>query len=381
MDTRLSTGRGIRVVLALLPIMCNINCADYVEPARPDAPASGVILIAGTDFSTGFLSAVDPALSKAYRDIMPIYNDSTLRYSSTDKATYVVERRGADAIRRLENAAGYLGAYQKSVGVGRNPQDAAMLPGNLMAVSLYNSNRIAVLNRSNATTVAEINLDAYADADGYAEIASLTYATGFLYVAVQRLNRYATNAIWPPVGDSYIIKVDTSNYSIIKSTLLSHSNPVSRLHHNTARNSLIVAAPARFASNYALDGACLEYSLASDSLSTPPITEVQAGYDIADCDIQADGSGVFTGYDAALNSVFGSFSTTTHALTNIAATLSSTVGGYYSTVLIHSNGKVYLADRNIYAPGLRVFGGPTLVEETTKAIYTGLPPYALEEVP
>lgn len=366
---------GISLVLMLF-----VACADYSRPTKPDAPASGVILIVGTDFSTGFLSALDPVSLKAYRDIQFIYNDSLLRYDSSAAATYVLERLGADAVQKLDNNTGYLTLYEKSLGTKSNPQDLTFLPGNQMAVSFLNKNKIGILSRSNAATIAEIDLSQYADADGYAEINALAYIGGYLYATVDRLNRQATDGIWPPVGQSYLLKIDMTTYQITE-TLLTHTNPVSRLHYHAGRNSLIFAAPGRFAANYALDGACLEYSLATGLLVTSPMTEVQAGYEIADCHIQNDGSGIFVGYDANLNSIFGSFNTTSHTVTRVAAFLSSSNGGYFPQFLLHSNGKVYLADRNITSPGVRVFSGPTLSEETTRAVYTGLPPYALEEVP
>jgi hypothetical protein len=368
------------VRLASIIIAALAHCADYSKPEKPDAPASGVILISGSDFATGFLSAIDPGSLKVYKDILPIYNDSILRYDAGTTSTYVLQRLGSDSVRKLDNNSGYLTQFEKSVGTKMNPQDLTFLPGNAMSVSLYNRSAIVILSRSTGAQIAEIDLSSYSDADGYAEIGSLFYNAGYLYALVQRLNRAATDAIWPPVGDSYLLKIDTATYQVTQ-TLLTYANPVSRIHFHALRNSLIFAAPGRFAANYALDGACLEFDLASGTLLPVPMTEVQAGYEIADCNIQNDGSGIFVGYDANLNSVFGSFNTTTHAVTRVAAFLSSSNGGYFSEFLLHSNGKVYLADRNIFTPGIRVFSGPTLGEETAKAVYTGLPPYSFEEVP
>jgi hypothetical protein len=358
----------------LMAILALTNsCSDYSEPAKPNAPASGVLLISGSDFTTGFLSAMDPVTLKAYRD-------AGLRYDASSGTTFVIERLGADAVQRLQNSNGYLADYQRSLGAKSNPQDLAFLPGNLMAVSYYNRNAIDILNRSNAAKVAEIDLAGYADADGYAEVGSLLYQGGFIYAAVIRLNRQATDGIWPPSGQSYLLKINATNYQITTISL-PYTNPISRLKYHAGRNSIIFATPGRYAFNYALDGACLEYDLTTGLTAVAPITEVQAGYEIADCNIQNDGSGIFVGYDASLNSVFGSFSTTTHAVTRVAAFLSSTNGGYFSQFYLHSNGKVYLADRNIFNPGIRIFSGPTLTEVTAAPVYTGLPPYSMEEVP
>jgi hypothetical protein len=365
----------------LLASLLLISCADYERPPKPDAPASGVILIVGSDFATGFLSALEPNSLKVSRDIVSIYNDALPRYSANDQATYIVQRLGSDSIRRLDNIQAYQTVYERSVGTQSNPQDIAFIPGGKMAVTLYNTNKVAILDRATGSKIGEADLSAYSDGDGYAEISPAIFANGAIYVAVQRLNRAATDAVWPPFGQSYLVKIDPATYQITASTQLTHSNPVSRLHYHAGRNSLIFAAPGRFYANAALDGACLEYSLATDSLLTPPITEAQAGYEISDCHIQNDGSGIFLGNDTSLNSIFGSFNATTHSVTRIAAQLSSSNGGYYSNFLLHSNGKVYLADRNIFNPGVRIFSGPLLTEETTRPIYTGLPPFAFEEVP
>ncbi len=371
-----------RVLLSLLfSVLCLLNCADFERPAKPNAPASGVVLVVGSDFATGFLSVLDPSSLAISRDILPVFNDSALRYSAADQATYVIQRLGSDSVRRLNNNTDYQTVYERSVGAQANPHDIAFLPSNRMAVTLYNRNSLVILDRSSGAQITEVDLSAYADSDGFAEISSAIYVSGYLYVAIQRLNRAATDALWPPLGQSYLVKVDATTYQIVASTLLTHSNPVSRLHHHSVRNSLLFAAPARFYANQALDGACLEYDLTSDTLLTAPLTEQQAGYEISDCHIRVDGSGIFSGYDTNLNSVFGLFNPATHTVTRIAAFLSGSNGGYFSDFLLHSNGKVYLADRNLYQPGIRIFSGTSLNEETQKAIYTGLPPFSLEEVP
>lgn len=360
--------------------LATVNCADLARPPKPDAPASGVVLVAGSDFSTGFLSAIDPSGGRVYRDLLPIFQDSILGYDASSQATFVLQRLGSDSVMRIDHVSGYLSQYEISLGAALNPQDIALLPGNLFAVSFFNANRIDVRSRTNGALVNQIDLSAYADADGFAETGRLLYHAGFLYAAVQRLNRNATDALWPPEGTSYLLKIDTTTYAIA-ATQLTHSNPISRLHYNATRNSIIFAAAGRFAANYQLDGACLEFGVASGSLQPLLISEAQAGYEIADCELQADGSGIFIGYDANLNSIFGSFSTVGQNVTGIAASLSRNNGGYFASFLLHSNGKAYLADRNILQPGIRIFSGAVLAEQTTAAVYTGLPPLVLEEVP
>lgn len=366
---------GIVLLLAF-----TIACADYERPLKPDAPATGVILIAASDFSTGFLSAFDPVSLKVYRDIVPLHSDAMLRYDATNQATFVVQRLGADSLRRLDNNNGYLTTFEKSLGARSNPQNAELLPGNRIAVSFYNSNLVQILDRNTGNTISSVDFSAYADADGFAEVAGLRYAAPYLYATVQRLNRLATDAIWPPTDVSYLMRIDISSGQFTAYPL-THTNPSGRLQFHTGRNSLIFAAPGRYAANYQLDGACLEYSLTTYTFLTPPITEAQAGYEIAECSLQTDGSGVMSGSDATISSVLASFDATAHSLTRVAAYLPSGNGGYFPGYLLHSNGKIYLSDRNIYNPGLRIFSGSTLTEVGGKTWYTGLPPFSLEEVP
>lgn len=371
--------RRLVFAAAVLALCLCVACADFERPRKPDAPASGVVLVAGSDFSTGFLSAIDPSGARAYRDILPVFQDSSIHYDAGG-ASYVLQRLGSDSVMRVDHDAGYLAQYEISLGSKLNPQSIALLPGGLFAVSFFNANHIDIRSRSSGALLSQINISAYADADGFAEAGDMLYHAGFLYVAIQRLNRGATDALWPPEGTSYLLKIDTTNYTIAATTL-SHTNPISRLHYNAARDSIIFAAAGRFAANYQLDGACLEFSVASATLLAPLISEAQAGYEIADCEITAGGSGIFSGYDAALNSVFGGFNTTGPQVTSIAAFLNRNNGGYLAGFLLHSNGNVYLADRNIFQPGVRIFNGATLAELTATALSTGLPPLTLEEVP
>lgn len=357
-----------------------LGCADIERPIKPEAPASGVVLATGSDFSTGFLSAIDPSGSRAYRDLLPVFQDSTVRYDAASGASFVLQRLGSDSVKRVDHISGYLTQYEVSLGAKLNPQAIALLPGGLFAVSFFNANHIDIRSRSSGALVTQINIASFADADGYAEAGDMLYHAGYLYVAIQRLNRNATDALWPPEGTSYLLRIDATNYSIAATTL-SHSNPVSRLHYNAARDSIIFAAAGRFAANYQLDGACLEFSIASATLQAPLIRESEAGYEIADCVITTTGTGIFIGYDSALNSVFGAFNTTGPAVTGIAAFLNRNNGGYLAGFMLHSNGNVFLTDRNIYQPGIRIFSGATLAELTASAVSIGLPPLNLEEVP
>lgn len=363
--------------IVITGMVCLQACADLPPPAKPGAPASGVMLIAGTDFTTGFLSAFDPSTGRVYRDIVPLHSDALLAYQISP---FALQRLGADSLRRLDQNAGYASVFDQSLGARTNPQGLAFLPGNQVAVSFYNRNTIDIRSAVTGMQTGSIDLSAWADADGFAEIAHLLFHFPYLYAAVQRLNRQASDAVWPPSGTSYLLRIDISDYSIAAYPL-AHANPVSRLHYNAGRGTLVFAAPGRFAANYTLDGACLEFDLGTFTFRTAPLTETQALYEITDCDIKPDGSGVFIGYDSQRNSVLGSFDPAIHAVTGLAAQLSSSTGGFFADFQVHSGGKVYLADRNLYQPGLRIFSGTLLTEDTQQPVYTGLPPLSLVEIP
>jgi hypothetical protein len=133
-----------------------------------------------SDFSTGFLSAIDPSGSRAYRDILPVFQDSSiaLRCRRFFVCAAASRCRFGDAGRprfglSSRNTKFLLG--QNSIRKVLHSYREGYLP--------YRS-----LTRTTSTFAAaareryftQINISAYADADGFAEAGDMIYHAGFL---------------------------------------------------------------------------------------------------------------------------------------------------------------------------------------------------------
>ena len=366
----------IRLKLVALFLVLLSACSDLPRPERPAVPSSKLLLVGASDFVTGFLNAISLADNTVYRDILPTHSDSVVRSSANE--AYVVNRLGQDNITRLLAEQSFSPRYESATGNLSNPHDIVVVDSSTAVVSLYGKNYLLLIDPSSGATKGQIDLSAYADIDTLPEAASLYLDRTDLYVTVQRLNRFIVGAqVWPPVGTSYLLRIPTSTYQVAEAFSLPYTNPISRLRHFAPRNSLIFCTPALYAFNYALDGGIVEFDLDTKTFSTAPLTETQAGLELSDAILVSATLGFAIGNDADFNSTLLAFNPSTNQVIKTMATLSFSVGGYYSD-LAYSNGKLYLADRKLTAPGVRIFDTASLQEITTEPLNVGLPPLSLQ---
>lgn len=352
------------------------GCTDLPRPLKPDVPADNLLIVGTTDFSTGFISAVSLDDLTVYKDIQPAHSDFSIASEGT--AVYTLNKLGADSITRSQPAESFSIQYSVSAGSKTNPYDIVEIGSNRAAVSLYGQDYLLLIDTITGKTVSQIDLPAYADADGIPETSSLFYRNGRLYVFVQRLDRNTTSSsIWPPAGQSYLLKINSTFTAVEKSFTLPFTNPVSRARYFTERNSIIIAAPGNYGANYSLDGGVIEFDLDTETFLISPLTEQQAGLEISDAVLVSSTLGFAICSDASFNSYFIAFNPSTHAMISTLAQIPATTGGYFSGMAYH-NGRLYLGDRKANGPGIRIFNTTTLNEITQTPLDTGLPPVSLE---
>ncbi|MCS6984018.1 MAG: hypothetical protein NZM25_02675 [Leptospiraceae bacterium] len=349
------------------------GCSDLPLPEERQIPFSDLILVAATDFTTAFLSAMSRDGGTFYRDITHIHSDATLFTHGGD--VFVVNRLGHDSILRLKPAYGYARDYELFLERRSNPHFLAFLDDTQAVVSLYDKNYLAIIDYQSGKFLDTISLAPYADADGLPESSGLYYHGGYLYLAVQRLNRHGPG-IWPPVGQSYLLKIHPPTKNIVASFLLPYTNPLSPLRYHAFRNSLIFASPGRFAANYELDGGVLEFSLGAQTVSVL-ISENDVGEEIMDCLLYSHSLGFLISQDASFITKLYAFDPQTKQILKLMAQSQSN-NGFFSDMEIH-NHYLYLADRNYQKPQVRVFQLPQLQEIPT--MYEGLPPFDLVYLP
>lgn len=352
-----------------------VSCADLPVPEKPQVPAETMLLAAASDFTTGTLSAITLNDIKPYPDLLPLHSDAIVYTEGNN--SFILNRLGADNVVSFSVHENFHVSYEVSIGQHSNPASVAVISASMAAVALAGKNHLTIINPANGESVQQVDLSKWADADGLPETSAVFYKNGFLYVALQRLNRHVTgSSTWPPVGDSYLLKIDTSDFSIIKEFVTPFTNPAAKFTHYSGRNSIVVAAPGNFGVNYQLDGGLIEYDLDTDSFLTSPLTEAQAGFEITHGVIVSETLGFVIGSDASQNSILAAFDPQSHAIIKIIATHSFSTGGYFSDFIVHNN-RLYLADRNSTNPGVRIFDTTSLTEITSTPVSTGLPPFSL----
>ena len=138
----------------------------------------------------------------------------------------------------------------------------------------------------------------------------------------------------------------------------------------------MISAPGYYGLNYQLDGGVIEFSLNTNSFLTSPLTEQAANYEISDAYIFSNDKAIALGNDAQLNSYFLEFNPSTSSVTRVILQINASTGGYFSDFTIHRN-KVYLSDRTLSSPSLRVYETESLTEVTGKSVQLTLPAVSL----
>jgi len=362
----------MKMNIILIFIIVTLNfCSELSLPDIPNIIPENLLLITGSDFSTGFLSAYSLDNNEIYQDIYPTHSDAVVRVSKNK--IFVVNRLGEDNIMRYSSETNLNLMYEKSTGSQSNPQSIAVINENSSLVTLNNKNYILMVDTSTGNMIGEIDLSKYADADQFCETSEVLIINNKAYITIQRLNRHKNS--WPPVGDSYLLKINTSDFEIEKELVLPFNNPISKIRYNTLRNSIIITASGNFGSNYLLDGGVIEYNILTDSFMTSLIRETEAGFEITDAVLINNSIGFLIGQRENLNSVFAVFDINEHKIVKILSELSSSIGGFYSDVLFDID-KVYLSDRNALDPKVRIFSVDTL--EEINSISIGLPPFSID---
>lgn len=365
----------IRHLFILLLIFSFGFCADLPVPPKPNLPNQNLLVTISSDFSTGFLSALNLKNEKVYKDILPVHSDSVV--VSNHNSIYVLNRLGIDSIMRIEPDSDFTLSYETSMGKRSNPYDIAFISSQKAVVALYGRSYLSVIDPRNGKELSQIDLSFYADQDGIPEISAVYYYQNKLYALLQRLDRNQVSTyIWPPVDKSYLIKMNDTNFAIEKAHVLPFTNPSSRIRFFSDRNTFVFTASGYFGANYALDGGIVEFNPATGTFLNSPLTEAQAGLEITDAILQSSHLGFAICQDKNFNSFLIAFNPSTGSTIKTLASHSYSIGGYFSGLEMH-NGKLYVADRNAQNPGIRLFDTHTLNEITQNPRYIGLPPTRL----
>ena len=172
--------------------------------------AQSDLFVITTDFSTGSTAFLAANAAEAEVNLLGIHSDAVGHYH--DGRVYIVNRLGQDNILVLDAMDLRTPLTQFSVGNGANPHDIEIVAPDKAYVTRYDAASLLIVNPQDGAELGEIDLSAFADADGLPEVSQIVRVGDRLYLSCQRLDR---NGGWGPVDVSYLIVVDLATDTLI----------------------------------------------------------------------------------------------------------------------------------------------------------------------
>ena len=210
--------------------MYRITCMAVVVLIAAAAPLRAQSLfVTTTDYATGSTAFLASGAAEAEVNLLGIHSDASGYYH--DGRIYVVNRLGQDNILVLDAMDLRTPLNQFSVGNGTNPHDIEIVAPDKAYVTRYDDATLLVVNPQSGDPLGEIDLSAFADADGLPEVSQIVRVGDRLYLSCQRLDR---NGGWGPADQSFLIVIDIATDAIIdvdpaaagiQGILLSSTNP------------------------------------------------------------------------------------------------------------------------------------------------------------
>ena len=174
------------------------------------SPAQSGLFVITTDYSTGSTAFLAPEAAEAEVNMLGIHSDAVGHYH--DGRVYVVNRLGQDNILVLDEADLRTPVAQFSVGNGANPHDIEIVAPDKAYVTLYDRAVLLIVDPRDGAELGQIDLSAFADADGLPEVSQIVRIGERLYLSCQRLDR---DGEWGPVDVSYLIVVDLATDTLV----------------------------------------------------------------------------------------------------------------------------------------------------------------------
>jgi hypothetical protein len=172
--------------------------------------AQSDLFVITTDFSTGSTAFLAANAAEAEVNLLGIHSDAVAHYH--DGRVYIVNRLGQDNILVLDAMDLRAPLTQFSVGNGTNPHDIEIVAPDKAYVTRYETASLLIVNPQDGAELGQVDLSAFADADGLPEVSQIVRVGDRLYLSCQRLDR---DGGWGPVDVSYLIVVDIATDTLV----------------------------------------------------------------------------------------------------------------------------------------------------------------------
>jgi hypothetical protein len=374
-------------MLLLVLIATTVGC-DFFDNKKKQAdnglPAD--IVTVNTDYTTGSFSKItlsDFTVNNLHKGT--ILTDPAVR--SYNGLIYVINRYDGSNIQVIDPSKGNVITTEMSMGTSVNPQDICVVSPTKAYVTRYDAKELWIINPLTLVKTGEIDLSSYtADSSGIPCMHKIYFdsARSQVFVSLQRLQR--SSGYKPPVDYSSVLVLDTNTDSIKANIHLIATNPYSDFV--AVPHSLW--APAIDDNNDHLFISCGGYSgfyYQEDAgvVAIDPVDlHCESGYIVDESVIHAEvtvisltGDNLYMVYsDSSNNNTVMKKSLSTKTTSNVYTT-----AGYYPSMVINSSGLLFLCDRSITNPGIRVFDTTNNdVQKFANPLNTDLPPFDITVV-
>jgi len=346
-------------------------------------PAAGAetAFILSTDYwSTGYYSTIGiepPRLTDIA--IEPVSTDPVAYYDVDEDMVFVVNRYLADNVQVIDPGPPFETIGQYSVGNGSNPYDIRLAGHQKAYVSRYEWKTLLIVNPYSGDSLGVIDLSPLADADGIPEMGRMEIVGDSLFVAINNIDR----TVWQPAGPGKIAVVDTRADTLVdcdplspgvQPIILELPNPYSELRYDPCRGELLASCPGSWG---ALDGGVELVDPRALESKGVIVTEAGLGGDISDA--------VFTSGSKCYAVVLDiapwpdnfarlvAFDRGTGEVSDTLYNQTSGSGSYLAGIEINAQQELYLCDRDVADPSVRIFD--TLADTLITRIGVGVPPF------
>jgi len=335
-------------------------------------------VVVTTDFETGLLATVGVARPhRVGHPGTPIHADAVVRVE--DGRVYVVNRFLGDNLQVLDPQRGMRTLLQCSTGPGSNPHDVAVVAPDKAYVTRYDRAELWIVDPS-ATSCAgflrgAIDLAPWGDADGLPEMDQMALVGDQLFVSLERLDR---NRQFAPAGRSVLVVIDTTADQVTGEIELSGANAFAEtagIARDPSTGDLLVAEAGNI---YQVgDGGIERVDPVARAARGFFVSEDDLGGSVTDFVVVSGTKGYAIVLDAALRNLLVAFDPSRQQPSR--RLLSRTE--FLPDIALAPDGMLWLADRTLAAPGIRIFSTSDDREVTMRPIDVGLPPFALGFVP
>ncbi len=417
----------LMVAMASLIISCEDTDKEFLGIPLPNpffnpkphdsggGPSKDALFVVTTDYSTGAFAVIDlHSLIPYTYELGLIHQDAEARVFGD--LVYVVNRLGRDNIQILNPKNEYKTIREISMkspyDTGNcNPHDIVVVEPHRAYVSRYGEKTMWIINPQTGEKTGEIDLSAYAapDANGFPRMSTMYYhePTKHLFITVQRLK-----ADWHISSYSSILTIDVDETSgnfnnIIKEIKLQEetwglnaTDPYTNLRFVPAamwdpkdateeeknHDHIFVSCPGNFGFFFELDCGIVAVDIQDMKLAKGydnngyVLCETTAGTEITEFVIKNGTEGYATTSDSQFKSKLLKFNPSTGTVTKTIRNDNGEFGYLWTLAIDRDSGMLFLCDRNIKDPGVRVYDTNDNDEEQNNGnpINVGLPPFDLQ---